>query len=140
MLGQDNFMGSKNITNSKGFTVVELLITIGICGVIVPSIALGLAQLALLNNRSRDLALINLIAQNKVELLRSTGYNSLGSGTTSFSSELPNVISAPKIASYTITDVATGIKEVTISITYQDVKNPRTINYKTLISEIGVGQ
>lgn len=125
---------------NAGFTVVELLITIGICGVIIPTIALGMTNLAVLNNRARDLSLVNMIAQNKVELLRSSGYNSVAIGTTDFSSELPNVLASPKTATYTVTSPSSGLKEISVTVTYKEYKTTRTVNYKSAISEIGVGQ
>ncbi len=126
--------------DATGFTVVELLITIGICGVLVPSLALGLANLTVINNRSRDLALANMLAQNKAELLRSAGFNSLDVGTVDFSNDLPNVLASPKSATYTITNSQDSIKEISIDISYKDYNTVRTINYKTAVSEIGVAQ
>ena len=126
--------------NQKGFTVVELMITIGICGVIVPALAVGLNSLTVINNRARDLALVNIIAQNKVEILRSSGYNSLSNGTTDFTSELPTTIASPKSATYIISSPATGVKDVSIKVSYSEYGKTLTIDYETLISEIGVGQ
>jgi len=126
--------------SETGFTIVELLVTIGICGIIIPVLALGLTNLTLLNNRARDLSLANMLAQNKAELLRSSGYNSIAVGTTDFTSELPSVLSSPKSASYTISTPQTGIKQVSITISYKDVSASRSVNYSTLISEIGINQ
>lgn len=126
--------------NESGFTIVELLITIGICGIIIPVLAAALSSLAVLNNRSRDLALVNMLAQNKAELLRSSGFNSIPVGTVDFTTDLPSLLASPKSASYTVTNVDPSIKEVVISISYKDYGNTRNIQYKTLISEIGVGQ
>lgn len=126
--------------DSQGFTVVELLITIGICGVIVPALAAGLTTLTLINNRSRDLALANMTAQNKAELLRSSGFNSIVVGTTDFTSDLPSTISEPKSASYTVTVPDDGIKEIAITISYKDISSTRTVNYQTKVSEIGINQ
>lgn len=133
-------MGVKLSPNDKGFTVVELLITIGICGIIVPVLAAGLTTLALINNRARDLALANTMAQNKAELLRSSGYNSILPGTTDFSADLPSTLSSPKSGSYTVTEPETGIKDIVIQISYKDVSSSRTVNYKTKVSEIGINQ
>lgn len=124
----------------SGFTVVELLITIGMCGVIVPALALGLLSLTVYNNRARDLALVNMLAQSKMEVIRSAGYNSLTDGVVNFSSELPNTLTGPKTATYTVSSQAANIKKVSIAITYKDYRVDRTITYESLISELGLGQ
>jgi type II secretory pathway pseudopilin PulG len=124
----------------SGFTVVELLITIAMCGIIIPSLSLGLIALTVYNNRARDLALVNMLAQNKVELLRSSGFNSLSDGSTDFSGELPNTLSTPKSATYTISSEAVNVKKIQVSITYRDYNSPRTVQYESLISELGLGQ
>jgi type II secretory pathway pseudopilin PulG len=126
--------------SQSGFTVVELMITIGMCGIIIPSLALGLNALAVYNNRARDLALVNMLAQNKVEILRSSGFNSLNNGTVDFSSELPNTLSKPKTATYTVTSPAVNVKKINVSITYKDYNRSRTIQFESLISELGLGQ
>jgi hypothetical protein len=81
-----------------------------------------------------------MLAQNKVETLRSAGYNSLNNGTTSFSAELPNIMGSPKSASYTISSPQTGIKQIDISISYTEYKSTKALAYKTYVSELGVGQ
>jgi prepilin-type N-terminal cleavage/methylation domain-containing protein len=132
-------MGIRKNTES-GFTVVELLITIAISGIIIPSLSIALTNLAVINNRSRDLALVNMLAQNKMELLRSAGYNSVSTGTTDFSSELPSLLTSPKTANYVVSSPVNGTKDVTITITYKEYKISRTVTYKSSISELGVGQ
>jgi prepilin-type N-terminal cleavage/methylation domain-containing protein len=126
--------------HEQGFTLVELLLTIAVFAIVMPAIAVGINNLVVINNRARDLALINMLAQNKVEMLRSAGYNSIATGTTSFTSELPSSLASPKNASYTVTNSSPGIKEIVITIYYKDYSQTKTVNYKTIISEIGVGQ
>lgn len=126
--------------HKKGFTTVELLIAIVIMGIIIPAVAIGITNLAVINNRARDLVLANMIAQNKTETLRSIGYNSIPNGTTIFSAELPSTIGNPKSASYSVTTPQTGIKQIDVDISYTEYKTSRTVTYRTYISELGVGQ
>jgi prepilin-type N-terminal cleavage/methylation domain-containing protein len=123
-----------------GFTIVELMITVVLAGIIIPAVAISLTNLAVVNKQARDQALANMLAQNKVETLRSAGYNSLNNGTTSFSAELPNIMGSPKSASYTISSPQTGIKQIDISISYTEYKSTKALTYKTYVSELGVGQ
>ncbi len=124
----------------KGFTVIELLVAIAVVGILVPALAGFVNTLNRFNDRARDLALINSLAENKVESLRSIGYVGVGNGTTSFASELPPTIGSPKTATYTVTTPNTGIKQIDINITYNDHGETKTVNYRTYIGELGVGQ
>ena len=125
--------------DQKGFTVVEMLITLALFAILIPTLTLGVSTLTQLNNRSRDLTLISIIAENKIESLRSIGYNSITVGTTTFTSELPAELASPKTATYVVTQ-GTGIKTIDVTVTYSDYKNVRTVVYKSIVSETGVGQ
>src|ERR1700752_981244 len=95
--------------NNKGFTVIELLIAIGVIALSVPSLFVALRNLEAVNDRARDLALANIIISNKAEQVRSAGFNSLSAGTVDFSNELPGTLAGPKSASYTVTIPTAGI-------------------------------
>lgn len=123
----------------SGFTLIEILVALAMFAIIVPALILGVSTLTQLNNRARDLTLISIIAENRIESLRSLGYNAVGTGVSSFSSDLPQELASPKSATQTITQ-NTGYKDINLSITYTDNKRPRTIEYKSVISETGVGQ
>ncbi len=125
---------------SHGFTLTELVIAISLFGLIIPIIALSVTELTILNARSRNILLANTAAQNKVETLRSQGFNSIPTGTVDFSSELSSLLSSPKTASYTITNSTASIKDVSITISFRDGTTTRTTQYQTSISELGVGQ
>ena len=123
-----------------GFTVVELLVAIAVVGILVPSLAGFVTTLNRFNDRARDLAVVNSLAENKVESLRSIGYTGLNNGTVSFVGELPNGLASPKSASYTVTTPNTGIKQIDLVITYNDHGKNQTLNYRTYVGELGVGQ
>jgi prepilin-type N-terminal cleavage/methylation domain-containing protein len=131
---------AKKKNQPRGFTIVELIVSIVLIGFIVPAVAIALTNLTVLNARARDLTLANMVAQNKVETLRSAGYNSVNNGTVSFTTDLPNVLGGPKSASYTVTTPQTGIKQIDINISYTEFKSTHSLAYRTYISELGVGQ
>lgn len=123
-----------------GFTIIELIIAIVIFAILVPSTASFLALLNDMNDRARDTAIINALAENKVESLRSAKFTSLADGTTNFTNELPQTITAPRSATYQISTPQSGLKMAFITITYNDHGRQKTLSYKTYIGELGVGQ
>lgn len=130
-----------------GFTIIELLIAIAIVGILVPTLAGFITTLNGLNDRARDLTLVNSIAENKAESLRSQGFTALSNGTFSFSNELPGTLGKPKSANYTVSTIndsggnaTAGIKQVDVVITYNDHGKTQTSTYRTFIGELGVGQ
>jgi prepilin-type N-terminal cleavage/methylation domain-containing protein len=129
----------RDLGKQRGFSVVELLVSIALFAVIVPTLSTALATLSALNNRARDLTLISIIAENKIESLRSIGYNSVPPGTVDFTSELPTEVAAPKSASYTVTQNS-GYRTVDITVSYKDYRRTREVRYRSIISETGVGQ
>jgi prepilin-type N-terminal cleavage/methylation domain-containing protein len=126
----------------NGFTVVELVTAIVVMGVVIPAVSIALTNLAVVNRIARDQALVNLVAQNKIESLRSSGYNSLNPGTISFTADLPSTLGSPRSANYTVTDntPTTGVKQIDVSISYTEYQQSRSLSYRTYISELGVGQ
>jgi prepilin-type N-terminal cleavage/methylation domain-containing protein len=135
-------INKSNITTKDqlGFTVIEIMVGIALFAVIVPSIIFAVVSINQVNDRAADLTLANVLAENKVESLRSAGYNSLVDGTYDFSSELTPTFTLPRQANYIITSPETGIKQIEINIQYTDRGVSRQLQYKSLIGELGVSQ
>lgn len=123
-----------------GFTITEVLIALALFAIVVPLFTVAITSLTAINNRARDLSLANMVAQNKIEILRSAGYNSINEGTVDFTDELPSTLADPKSATYVVTAPATGLKAVAVTISYKDYKTTNTVQYETVVSELGVGQ
>lgn len=124
----------------NGFTIIEILISLAVFAIAIPAISISIRNLIVLNNRARDLALINIIANNKAEQVRSAGFNSLSAGSVDFSGELSSEIASPKTASYTVTIPSAGKAEIVINVSYRDYNKTRSLTYKTIVGELGVGQ
>lgn len=125
---------------ASGFTIIELVVSIIVFALLVPAVASFLNLLNTLNDQAADTAIVNALAENKVESLRSAKFNSLSNGTVSFVAELPETISTPRTATYTVTSPSTGLKEINLNVTYNDHGSARTLTYKTYVGELGVGQ
>ena len=124
----------------KGFTVVEMLLGIALFGILIPVIIIGLTSISNLNDISKDIVIANIYAENKIEELRSLGYNSIATGTTSITSTLPATLGKNRSGSYTVSDVTTGQKQVTVTIVVESRGTTKTLNYRSIIGELGVGQ
>ena len=125
---------------SQGFTIVELLVTMIVGGLLAGSVALLLGLHTHLAQKGRDVSVTNSYVENKVESLRSIGYLGLTNGTTNLTSELPSELKAPRSASMVISDESAAIKQIDITVTYNDQGTARTYSYTTYVGELGVGQ
>ena len=124
----------------NGFTIIELLIAIAVVGILVPTLIGFVTTLNRFNDRARDMAVVNALVENKVESLRSIGFSGISEGTTSFANELPNTIGSPRTATYTVTTPNAGIRQIDISVSYDDHGMQQLTTYRTYIGELGVGQ
>ena len=123
-----------------GFTIVELIVTVVLIGLLVPAITMTITTLNLINDRARDLASVHALAENKVESLRSVSFTGLANGTTTFTNELPASLATPRSATYTVSIASPALKQIDVNISYNDHGQNRTISYRTYIGELGVGQ
>lgn len=125
---------------ASGFTIVELLVSIAVAGVVIGSLSQVVTSYVHLAQRGRYLNLANSYVEGKVESLRNTGFNSLALGTTSLTGELSSQLPKSRSASMTVTNPNTGIKQVDITISYSDQAQTNSYAYTTYIGELGVGQ
>jgi prepilin-type N-terminal cleavage/methylation domain-containing protein len=130
----------KRSNKQSGFTIIELLISIAVFGVVIPGLVALINGINDLNDRARDLSVINGLVENKVESLRSISFVGINNGTVDFTSELPATIGGPKSANYTVSSASTSLKQIDINISYQDNGTTKNINYRTYLGELGVGQ
>lgn len=126
--------------SAKGFTIVEILLGIALFGLLIPTIIIALNAIAVINDASKDLVIANIYAENKIEELRSIGYNSVATGTVSITSTLPATLGKNRSGYYTVATPTPGQKQVTLTIVVQARGTSRTLNYRSVIGELGVGQ
>jgi prepilin-type N-terminal cleavage/methylation domain-containing protein len=123
-----------------GFTIVELLVAIAVGAVVIASLSQVVSSYIHTAQRGRYLNLANSYAEAKIEALRNQGYNSLSTGTTDVSSELPSQLPLGRSASMVVTSPSGGIKEVVLNISYKDQGQTNNYTYTTYLGELGVGQ
>lgn len=123
-----------------GFTIIELIIAIALFVVIVPAVAGMISTAGFVNKKSVDYAIINNLAEEKIESLRGKGYANLIDGTTDFVNELPITLSPPNAASYTISSESADVKKVILTISYTTQGQLKTFHFTSFISKNGLGQ
>ena len=128
------------LAQQSGYTLVEILVALIVGSIMIGSASVIINSQTKLNQRGRDLVIANAFAEARTEAIRSAGYLSLGIGTTDITNELPQELKAPRTATLTVTEPSTGLKEISLYISYNDQGSSRTENYKTTIGELGVGQ
>lgn len=128
------------INEERGFTLVEILVSIIVAGILITSISTITTTQAYISQQARDTTLANAYAESKIESLRSLGYLGLSDGTTDITNELPSELGLPRSASQIVASQAVDIKSVVLTITYNEQGKPRTHTYKTFVGELGVGQ
>jgi prepilin-type N-terminal cleavage/methylation domain-containing protein len=131
---------NKLTLNNRGFTMVEILVSMVIAGTIISALSGIVTTYVSLSQSGLYLNLANSFAEAQIEGLRNSGYNNLSAGTTSLTAQLSSKLPLSKAASMIITAPIAGIKQVDLSITYADRGNTITNTYRTYVGELGVGQ
>lgn len=129
-----------HIKHEQGFTVIEILIGIGLFAVVMPAIILSVVGVARLNDRAADLTRANMIAERKIESLRSAGFNTMTDGVTDFTTELDPSFTEPRQAEYTITTPSPGVKEIEVDIEYTANGSLENLTFRSIITELGIAQ
>ena len=127
-------------TNPNGFTIVELLVCIVVAGIVVVSLNTVVTTYLHVSQRGRYLNLANSYVEAEVETLRNSGYNSISLGSTNLTSSLPSQLPLGSSATMIVTSPSGGIKQIDISVTYNDQGQTNSYGYTTYIGELGVGQ
>jgi prepilin-type N-terminal cleavage/methylation domain-containing protein len=128
------------VQKQTGFTIPELIVTLTLLAIAVPALAGFISTLSAVNDRARDMATIQGLVENKIESLRSVSFSGLSDGTVTFTSELASTIASPRSASYTISTLNAALKQIDVTVSFNDHGTPRTLSYRTYMGELGVGQ
>ena len=123
-----------------GFSVVELVLSIVIGALLILALTQIIGNYIALSQKSRNVVLANSYVEGKMETLRNIGFNGLNNGTSNITSELPSQLPSPKSASLVVSAHADNLKQVDISLTYNDKGKTQTYNYTAYVGEISVLQ
>lgn len=132
----------------SGFTVVELLITLIVVGVVFIAFTTTFAGLENISKKGTDIASASQIAFAKLQAYENFNYNSLPATTPTgslvevedFSSSLPTVLEQPRTGKVYINTQTSSIKQVLVRISFGSGSSQRFIEYVTFIQKNGVGR
>ncbi len=128
------------IQRDDGFTLVELLVTIIVLGIVMVSLG-GLYYTVQANEvKSQHFDLAVRAARTEVEDLRNNGYSSLTpGGTITFTSSLPTGLPSGKAGTVAISEPTPGLRRVDVTVTYADYGQTQTITLSSDIGIVGLG-
>lgn len=136
-------LGDKlNITES-GFSLVEILVVIVIAGMIILVLANIFPAVSLIGSGNNERQAKEIAAQ-KLEDIRTLGYDNLGNGTQEITDSRLNTLrdaSATAVISDCAVTICTNgelIKEVEISISWLENGKTKIINLSTLVAKGGL--
>lgn len=126
---------------SSGFTIIELLVTIVITGLIT----LAITSLFMSTEKSQYSALLlesaTRAGEQQVESLRNNNYTALVPGSViDFTDSLPDVLPSPRAGTVSVSQPADGLRRVDVAITYNDRGKTKDVILSSLIGQIGIGQ
>ena len=131
----------------NGFTLIELIVTIAIIGILLPVVITLLNSINNMNGRANTLSNVSAYVENRVEAFRSAGFQSVPvtTGPVSFTGAeaLPAGIPKPNSATYEVTSYSptnTSVKKIIITVSFRSFSGTETRKYTTYLGELGVGQ
>ena len=134
--------------SSQGFTVVELLITLVVIGVLFTSFTTTFAGLENISKKGNDVTLASTQAFSKLQTYENLNYTSLPAtapaGTLveveDFSGSLPTSLESPRVGKVYVNSSTSSMKQVLVRVTFGSGSSQRFIEYVTFIQKNGVGR
>lgn len=127
--------------NQAGFTLVELMVTLVVLGIIILSLSGLYYAMQVTQVRSQHLDIATRAARTQIENLRNNGYNALVPGNTiNFTSSLPAGLPNDRQGTVTVSQPVNDLRHVDVTITYTDYGKLQTVTLSSDIGIIGIGQ
>lgn len=126
---------------NTGFTLIELIVTITIMGILVVGLVNLYMTIEASQRKSYHLELATRAGDRQIESLRNAQYTSLTPGEDiDFTDTLPEDLPAPRSGIVKVSEPSLGLRRVDVSITYKDGSKNRTVKQSSLIGVIGISQ
>lgn len=134
--------------SSGGFTVIELVITLIVVGVVFIAFSTTFAGVENISKKGSDIATASSLAFAKLETYENLDFTSLPTTSPAgtlvqvedFSSSLPSVLETPRVGKVYINTTSSTLKQVDVQVTFGSGASQRFIEYDTFIQKNGVGR
>jgi type II secretory pathway pseudopilin PulG len=128
-------------TNQGGFTIVELVVTTVVTGLIVVAVASLFITIERTQHSTQLLETATRAGEQQIESLRNNNYGSLTPGQTiTFTNDLPEELPSPRSGTVVVSEPSAGIRRVDITVTYRDGSKQKDVKLSSLIGQLGIGQ
>jgi prepilin-type N-terminal cleavage/methylation domain-containing protein len=126
---------------SNGFTLVELMVTMVVLGIIITSLGGMYYIMQDLAVQSQHLDIATRAARTEIEDLRNSGFDSLTPGNNiNFTASLPSSLPKNATGTVVVSQPLSGLIRVDVTISYTDFNAPQTVELSSDIGVIGIGQ
>lgn len=138
-----------NITkDQRGFSIVELLVTLIVIGVVFGAFMTTFTSIQSINKKSINLNTANTIAFAKMQHYENTAFTNLPNTTPQntlqqvedFSSSLPSSLGSPRSATVHINSISPSLKQVVVNVQYGSGGAQQTVQYANFIQKNGIGR
>lgn len=127
--------------DESGFTIVELVATIIVVGIVSTGLATLFYNLQFTQRQTTYIDAATRAAQREIEILRNNSYNSLTTGQDiSFTNDLPSSLPKNSTGVVAVSEPSSGLKRVDVTVTYTDAGRTQNVKLSATIGEIGLSQ
>lgn len=124
-----------------GFTLIELIVTIVVTGLIIIAITTLFITIERTQHRTQLLETATRAGEQQIEALRNNNYNSLTAGSTiDFTNDLPASLPSPRSGTVAVSEPTEGVKRVDVTVSYRDGNKTKDVKLSSLIGQLGIGQ
>ncbi|MGI9027739.1 MAG: type II secretion system protein [Candidatus Saccharimonadales bacterium] len=128
------------VKNQTGFTLIELVVSITLIGVVIGSTLTLFLTIQSTQRRTVYLETATRSAQRKMESLRNNNYNNLVAGQTlNFTAELP-VELKNRTGSVLVSEPTPGLKRIDITVEYYEGTSRQEVKLSSLVGILGITQ
>lgn len=126
--------------NQLGFTLVELVASIAVIGIVTTSVVSLFGSIQSTQRRTAYMETATRAAQREMESLRNNNFNNLNAGETiDFTSQLPASLKN-KSGTVVVTEPNSGLKRIDISVVYYEGTSQQEVKLSSLIGILGITQ